>query len=522
MGQLFAYSLSVSLVMIPLYLTVRYAMRGLTFHRLHRAMLLGVVVLSLLVPLAVPLLRPHHSAPGVDGIFSVSVVGDAVGAVAAATDRVAPVGARAAGVVSLVFSALLIIYLAGVLTTLAYRLRALLSLIRFVRSCEVAGEFNGLTVRVHDNSEINPFSWGGSIVVSRRDLDDCDLTVMMHEAAHLERRHWIDLLAINLLTPLLWYNPVAWMIGRDLAIVHEYQADNAVIEGGANPRAYQIMLVRRAAGSSFGLVVNSLGHAEISKRVRMMLRSKSKPADRLRAAFAVPVVIASALALSVPGVSETISRIGTTGLSVLTVKPNSVRPPEKVHEIPLMIPEDDTTPDAPADEQTIETNDLNSESEIASATVKATGEVPAPATETPADVRPQSATDPADATVRTEEEAPQSSAEGFPGKKQVFDAVETPPQYPGDTKALLEFVAMNVNYPPEAAMQGIQGKVIVKCVVNEQGEVADVIVLRSKHPLLDEEAARVVKMLKFETPGMQNGVPVSVYYTIPVTFKLQN
>ncbi|MBD5308208.1 MAG: energy transducer TonB [Bacteroides sp.] len=109
-----------------------------------------------------------------------------------------------------------------------------------------------------------------------------------------------------------------------------------------------------------------------------------------------------------------------------------------------------------------------------------------------------------------------------PAENHVFDAVEQPPQFPGGDAALLQWLANHVNYPPVAAENGIQGRVMIKFVVTKTGQVGEVQVLRSKDPDLDKEAVRVVKMLPKFQPGKQNGHPVNVWFTVPVNFKLQN
>ncbi len=104
---------------------------------------------------------------------------------------------------------------------------------------------------------------------------------------------------------------------------------------------------------------------------------------------------------------------------------------------------------------------------------------------------------------------------------EVFISVEQMPQFPGGEAALMKFLQSHINYPPTAAKHNIQGKVVVKFVVKRNGEIGDIKVVRSVDPELDAEAIRVCRSLPNFIPGRQNGVPVNVWYTIPVTFKLQ-
>ncbi|MDE5961293.1 energy transducer TonB [uncultured Duncaniella sp.] len=104
---------------------------------------------------------------------------------------------------------------------------------------------------------------------------------------------------------------------------------------------------------------------------------------------------------------------------------------------------------------------------------------------------------------------------------QVFTVVEQKPQFPGGEAALLKWVAEHLRYPAMAQENNIQGRVVVQFVVTKTGKVGEVKVIRSKDPDLDKEAVRVVKALPDFVPGKMNGHSVNVWYTLPVTFKLQ-
>ena len=103
---------------------------------------------------------------------------------------------------------------------------------------------------------------------------------------------------------------------------------------------------------------------------------------------------------------------------------------------------------------------------------------------------------------------------------QVFFSVEQMPEFPDGAAALMKYISSHINYPPMAAENNIQGKVIVQFVVKKDGSIGEVKVLRSVDKDLDKEAVRVVKILPKFTPGRQNGQAVNVWYTFPVIFKL--
>jgi len=105
--------------------------------------------------------------------------------------------------------------------------------------------------------------------------------------------------------------------------------------------------------------------------------------------------------------------------------------------------------------------------------------------------------------------------------QEIFTAVEQMPQFPGGDAALMKYLSSHINYPPMAAEMNVQGKVILQFVVGKDGRVGEVKIARSVDKDLDKEAIRVVKSLPKFVPGRQNGQPVAVWYTLPVSFRLQ-
>ncbi len=104
---------------------------------------------------------------------------------------------------------------------------------------------------------------------------------------------------------------------------------------------------------------------------------------------------------------------------------------------------------------------------------------------------------------------------------EIFVAVEQQPQFPGGQAELMKYLSNNLKYPPAAAEQGIEGRVVVQFVVSKTGSISDVRILQSLHPSCDKEASRLISSMPKWIPGKQNGTAVNVYYTIPIRFKLQ-
>lgn len=108
-----------------------------------------------------------------------------------------------------------------------------------------------------------------------------------------------------------------------------------------------------------------------------------------------------------------------------------------------------------------------------------------------------------------------------PEDNKVWASVEQDPQFPGGQAALLKWVSDNLRYPSVAKEEGIQGRVVVQFVVKRDGSIGTVKVIRGKDPDLDEEAIRVTRSLPKFAPGRMNGLPVNVWYTLPITFRIE-
>ena len=110
--------------------------------------------------------------------------------------------------------------------------------------------------------------------------------------------------------------------------------------------------------------------------------------------------------------------------------------------------------------------------------------------------------------------------EGKKAETQVYTIIETMPEFPGGQEGQARFLMTNLRYPEEARNQGITGKSYISYVVDIDGSITDARVVRSAHPILDEEALRVVRAMKYAKPGYQRGKPVRVQFTQPINFNL--
>ena len=107
-------------------------------------------------------------------------------------------------------------------------------------------------------------------------------------------------------------------------------------------------------------------------------------------------------------------------------------------------------------------------------------------------------------------------------QEEVYENVEEMAEFPGGEQALYMFLASNLRYPSDAQEQGAQGKVICQFVIEKNGSIKEVSVLKSIHPSLDKEAVRILKSMPKWKPGKQGGKPVRVRFTLPISFRMQS
>lgn len=144
----------------------------------------------------------------------------------------------------------------------------------------------------------SPFCFCGSIYLSDKDFNDLPEMILTHETSHVRHLHFIDLFIGRILLILQWWNPLSWLFVREMQQVHEYQADNDVLNAGYDPKEYQYMLLNRAIGDTGYSFVSGFKHSELKKRLRMINREKS--GRRKIIALIVMIMSATFISLALP------------------------------------------------------------------------------------------------------------------------------------------------------------------------------------------------------------------------------
>jgi len=298
------YALKSALLLTLLYGGFSALLSHETFHRFNRMTLLAVVVLSLVLP-AVHITTDSSAPIVLEQYWAENPMSDGQDDTAVDTAADATVTNAAPEVTT---SNLLqqkdlweTIYIIGVLIALARFTRHGVLLARNLRGGMRLRDGEGNTVVVK-GGEFPPFSFMHWIVISVGDYEHHRRSILTHEQAHARLGHSWDVLLTELTQVVLWFNPFAWLLGRELKAIHEYEADEAVICQGIDAKQYQQLLVIKAVGNRLQLFANTLNRGSLKKRINMMQQQRSNRWRMLRAAFAVPVAALAVVAFATPEV----------------------------------------------------------------------------------------------------------------------------------------------------------------------------------------------------------------------------
>lgn len=311
MGVFFIYILKSSVCLVLFYLFFRLLLSKETFHRFNRVALLGVLFFSLLIPCIE--MTTRHQVEVQQAVLSIEQL-----LMMAELNAITPeVGAVIQEVPSVSWiQIVLLVYLAGIVFFAFRNICSLICLFRLIYSGRHEKLEKGITLVVH-NRTITPFSWMKYIVISRKDLEENGREILIHETAHICHRHSIDLLLADICIFFQWFNPGAWLLKQELQNIHEYEADETVINEGVNAKEYQLLLIKKAVGTRLYSMANSFNHSKLKKRITMMLKEKSSPWARLKYLYVLPLAAIAVTAFARPEISEKVEEISAVKVNDL-------------------------------------------------------------------------------------------------------------------------------------------------------------------------------------------------------------
>lgn len=418
MDELFLYLLKSGISLALLYAVYWFLLRNETFFRLNRLFLVSAVLFSAIFPVL---------------SFTWFVSGDSQTTYLVVLDAVMINSARVEHTLSQNMSAFQYIALAWFAGVAVFTLRFLFQLVQLFWMVLKYGitTQDGLRIVFVDRNYA-PFSFFNLIFLQPDALNHDNIQkIISHEQVHIRQKHTIDLMLIELMTILQWFNPAIWFYRMSIKNVHEYLADEGVLRRGFNPVDYQQVLIGQTMGFRVNDLTNNFNHSLLTKRFIMMTKSKSKRLAKLKVLLAAPVALMLMLAFTISPVVQTLAQV-------------------------------ETKPQQPV----------------------------------------------------VEKQQPQEEPD------ELFMVVDEMPSFPGGDEARMKYLVENITYPETAKEEGAEGRVFVSFVVEKDGSITNVKLLRGFNKACDEEALRVIRNMPDWEPGKQRGQAVRVQFNMPIHFTL--
>ncbi len=338
--------------------------------------------------------------------------------------------------------------------------------------------------------------------------ENVNAEIVRHEMSHIAHHHSADILFVELMMIIQWFNPFIYLYKRELQSLHEYMADRDVVATGIDKQNYMMLILQQCTAVDFSNMSNNFSFLLTKKRIKMITQSKKAKGVVIKALLTLPLFALLLFANCKSNGQE------KTSSSEQTVKTET--PAATGNTITFKL-SDGTYLSVP---EPFEINvdgqqyylDLNS---IKNDTTLMLGNHEFYA-------------------VKNHDERNSLSVKidgkdfdiNFAGgilkddSKIYTDAVEVAPEYPGGYNAMFDFISKNVKYPKESKEKGIEGRVYVQFVVEKDGSLNEITVLRGVSEDIDAEAIRVVKAMPNWKPGMKEGKTVRVQYVLPFKFQL--
>lgn len=317
-SSLLLYSIKSAMVLTMLYLPYMLLLRRESFFRFNRIVLLGILLLSLVLPLCnIPWMSLDHKPVVQAAQLQMLELGIPVHVLpevqVVANNMAVNENPRFS-----VFMLVSVIYIMGMIVLLAMRLWQITRLQYGLKQGALwQDDKQGVCIYCH-SGDVSPFSWMRNIVINEKDYDEAGREIILHEMGHIHNRHSWDVVLLTLVQMLQWWNPLVYVLGISLRDVHEYEADDHVLRQGVSAQGYQLLLIRKAVGSGSYAFANSFNHSLTKKRITMMKKSKSNPWMKSKALYVIPVAALALSAFATPKfvapIEETVTKLEGKGM----------------------------------------------------------------------------------------------------------------------------------------------------------------------------------------------------------------
>ena len=504
--DLIYYDLKVATLIAVFYLFYQLLLARETTHTLNRTVLLTGIALSALLPLCI--ITSHRTVvveSGIQPVYESSAIEDAtaqpvVEAMEQSIDWTIP---------------LAVVLLAGTIIRFLYVAQSYEKLKRLMHSGEIHTLPTGTRVCVVD-APVAPFSWMQTVVLSHANWSAISPPILAHEEAHVRHRHSYDVVVVEVLTALQWFNPVVWFLRQELRTLHEYEADASVLSHGFDESQYIHLLMQKATGIQACTLANGINTHKTKKRIFMMLKPKSNRTAWLKALYIVPVALTSLAMTAKTVVNYETATAEEPQMPMLRTFDDSAK--GKCYQIrytpgvkfflngkeeeipdnrPIALEESKTTLQSNGVEvdhlqlsqipvgmlKEIHIDEVSPGHFVANFVTEEKGkrivvvDGEQVSQETAKDIRKE---DVVNVDVISNKELcrkydPEADHVVMIRTKQsdgpIFDICEQMPSFPGGDAKLKEFISRNIKYPKVATDNGVQGCVMVKFIVEKDGSI---------------------------------------------------
>lgn len=274
MYDIIIYLLQSGACLAGFYFVYKLFLSRETLHRFNRMLLLSVIVVSAVLPLCRITVERELPVAATETVIEVSEI--------TAAEIVEDKGLDYE-------TAICIVFLLGAAATAARLVFSIASVRRIIASGNTTTTDDGISLTIMDG-DTKPFSWMRHIVLSAKDAEENGRIIIAHETAHIRLHHSWDILAVDIIGCLQWFNPALWLLRRELQSLHEYEADDAVLASGVNIKEYQMLLIKKAVGGRLLTIANCLNHSKLKNRITMMLQKPSSRWSAGKALLMLPLV----------------------------------------------------------------------------------------------------------------------------------------------------------------------------------------------------------------------------------------
>jgi bla regulator protein blaR1 len=534
MNTLFIYLIQSTISLSVFYFFFQVVFRHEAYFRFNRYYLLSAMLLSVLLPFAninmnqiifgyssLPLIEaPVHSL--------VEYTLSEVTIYAQKPETFVGIGALGLSVYGIIG----IIYLVGVIIS---------SLFFIMRLFQLSKLFKNTQSFVYDGSKIiftksgtPTFSFYKYIFISEdlfkqgKDIDK----IIEHEKIHIRHKHTLDLLIAELFVIIQWFNPIVYFLKKTLKENHEFIADYDVVGQYSDVGSYSMLLIDHSNIISTNILTHNFSYSLLKRRLLMIRKTKNPFLFTFKLSWVLLALSIVFYACSGPTSEEIVAAVPANNEKigendVFSVVEEMPQYPGGTDELIAYLSSNIVYPEEAKNNNTqgkvIVNFVVNKHGEVTNVNVKkgigsgCDEEAVRVVSNMPAWVPGKHK----GKTVKVNYELPINFVFDNKVEDEVFVVVEDMPEFPGGTKELINYLSNNIKYPEEAKKNQVQGKVFVSFVVEKNGEVNNVSVLRGIGSGCDKEAVRVVEMMPKWEPGTQNDKPVRVKYNLPINFKLQ-